>query len=178
MDVIHLPYSITIKSRGQLVWTAKAEGLRKGWAVHLLRWVSEWKVTDNALTSKNGEPSGFITTIYKIKKFNYELAGCNETYFQITYSLPIFFLLPFLYSCVAWGSTRVLLQEQWSLRFLAHTSDERARGLQRVCEGSAPKMRPLSDLFPAHFARQFESQKPHARATSCNESLHFSKSFN
>ena len=27
-------------------------------------------------------------------------------------------------------------------------------------------MRPLLDLFPAHFARQFESQGPHTRATS------------
>ena len=166
MDVIHLPYSITIKSCGQLVWTAKAEGLRKDWAVTLLRWVSEWKVTDSALTSKNGEPSSFITTIYKIKTFNYELSGCNETHIQITYSLPIFFLLPFPYSCVACESTRVLFQEQRSLRFRAHTSGERARGLQRICKGSAPKMRPLLDLFPAHFARQFESQGPHTRATS------------
>ena len=148
MDVIHLPYSITIKSRGQLVWTAKAEGLRKGWAVHLLRWVSEWKVTDNALTSKNGEPSGFITTIYKIKKkFNYELAGCNETYFQITYSLSPTFPLQLCSLGEHKSATTGAAKPAVSCPHVRRACKRFAKSLRGFCSQNETSLRPLSRPF-------------------------------
>ena len=45
-------------------------------------------------------------------------------------------------------------------RFRANLWGERARSLQRICEGSASKIRPLSDLFLARFVRQLECQGP------------------
>ena len=147
MDVIHLPYSITIKSCGQLV--QQAEGLRTDWAVRLLRWVSECKVRDNIL-SKNSEPSGFITTIY-IEKKNYKHAGCNETHIQITHSLPIFFLLSFSYSCVACECTRLRLQERRSLRVssppVRRACKRFAKSLRGFCPENETPLKPLSSPF-------------------------------
>ena len=148
MDVIHLPYSITIKSCGQLVQLA--EGLRTDWAVPLLRWVSEYKVRDNALTSKRSEPTGFITTIQKKNNF-YKLAGCNETLFQIAYSLQIFSLLPSPYSCVACVSTRVLRQERRSPRVsglpVRRACKKFAKSLRGLCPENETPLRPLSRPF-------------------------------
>ena len=72
----------------------------------------------------------------------------------------MFFLLLFPLSCVACGCTRVYYRSGEACRFRANLWGERARSLQRICEGSAPKIRPLSDLFLARFVHQLECQGP------------------
>ena len=134
--------------------------------------MSECKVRDNIL-SKNSEPSGFITTIY-IEKKNYKHAGCNETHIQITHSLPIFFLLSFSYSCVACECTRLRLQERRSLRVSSPPVRRACKRFAKSLRGFWPENETLSDLFPARFARQLESQRPHACAASL-VGVHFSK---